>query len=233
MSQFSFQFYWPSPFPRWASFFLVLSAVILCGLGGWQVKRLHWKQAILKAWGQSETLLQPQQDFNAIRYRPVKISVIEMIKGSTITVAPRLWQDKVGAFVYQLGRIPDGRVLVVHRGWIEENKPIHDLDTPLINQAFQISAIEKPHFMGKTTQAESTQWFWPDPESMAKKAGISESTSFFIAKPLRETDIFFNIAMIHEKPHNRHLSYALFWFSMAGIVIVIYGLKFFVKIEQL
>lgn len=165
------------------------------------------------------------------------------------------YKGKLGAYVYEPFLMKDGGVIFVRRGWIDTSQ----IWNYLLSFRFSLSNLnliqeknlweeetglflEPPKPNRFTPENTDTDYYSIDFGKMAEKIGIKpEKVSFYILyadkkggnESLPEGPVTFDdlITNVESKPslNNNHLGYALFWFTMAGILTVIYALRFIRK----
>ncbi len=221
--------------PPWLATILTLAAlIVLCGLGTWQIKRLHWKQGIIKD-------LHAAYDTGALpplSYEDLKdLAVGQMmfargtVQGQydmarTALVEPRTWQGRPGYHILTPLKITGGGTILINRGWI----PLADKNSVPVPPGFvTISGLlRRPPPPGPLTPANGGgHWFSIDIAAMTGDAADAvplvlyaetESGVGVAPLPVREA--------LSWEPANNHAQYAVFWFSMAGILLVIFFLRF-------
>jgi surfeit locus 1 family protein len=220
-----------SPAPG-LTFALVIAMAILITLGGWQVKRLHWKTALLAEIALGETL--PPEPLNALQAAEQAGKSMAWRKAE---VRGRIADEPV-RFLYALNNgkptqralapfITDsGLILVVDFGYIDQT-PVPDFRLPHFEQPVVLRGIMKPvRRPGALAPANQPggMWFWPDPPTMLAP---------FFASPVLE-DYMLDLdaprlypdwpkpAPAHANLPNNHLDYALTWFGLALAALGIY-----------
>lgn len=214
-------------FPYWATLFTVLSAMILCGLGTWQVIRLEWKKDLLAS-------LDQEYAKQAVDY-PLEIADLDALEKNHV---------KRGVIK---GEISDDQIIFIHNG-----QQGYDLYTPLetaqgsilvqlgktqekenINLPKQITVTgtarlkSQPWRFGIENVPERGQWVYldlDDVRSFTKRPELSQVVLY--AETV--TPIIEGVATTSERftPNNNHLKYALFWFTMCAVLLFVYYKRF-------
>ena len=220
--------------PYWATFFTLFGAVILCSLGTWQLMRLEWKKVILN-------------DLKAAYENPIQGSKTENLKDiQNIT-----YMTVKGRFLFEksilLGHtVKDGtpghylitplktqdKTLLINIGFNPKDSPLetHTLKQ-FNNKEIELTGlIRKPswNFFTPENNPDKDIWYRANIEQIAKTKEIENPYHLVMYAEKAHPKIDEELPN-HERwqPNNNHLQYALFWYSLAAALIVIYILRFF------
>lgn len=201
-----------------AIFLVLWLAVIGAGifLGRWQLDRLVWKEGLLNQIDQAyrnmpaENLAEAQGKVMTGGFARVRIT-LNFDPKSRWFIEPRVHNEIVGAYVYELGTMPDGRqTLWVNRGFVPKEKMSVVQDAPRSTNLI-LQLITPPPSYGRMTDVSGKGYSFlyknmGDPPVI----GIVESSG--------ADKIFYPIAIgaRFDLPNN-HLQYAIFWLGMSGI----------------
>lgn len=217
---------------------------ILVALGCWQIERLHWKEQLLATL--DARLNQPPADFEQL---PDPLTADEWavvtVRGhylpeAQVLVGPRTRDGVAGLHVFMPLELHDGRAVYINRGFVpaEGSKPTAPITTP--DEAIALTGIirlpAKGHFT-PANDARKDSWYWPDLATMfaQHKQGVGE------VQPVEDVYIQQTVADGEGYPMavpatldipNDHRGYAIFWFSMAGLVVVFFWLVHRKRIEE-
>lgn len=227
--------------PLTAVFFTLISVMILCALGSWQIQRLHWKEDLLKeidaVWSAPPALLNAA---NILReHEAGKRFLYGSVQGvflqeKSIRVAPRVLNEQQGAHLIMPFQLDDGAVIFVNRGWVPLEKDKTGAGhSATMHQSTRVTGMlrlpDDPNYFTPKNIPEKNMWYTIAPDEIAKPLNLKGVLPLILVEQAQNKmpDGKFPIA-IGDKPHlnNNHLSYALFWFSMAGILIGIFILRF-------
>lgn len=218
-----------------AACFIFMGVAILITLGAWQLDRLNWKNNIIEAL-ESEYAKNPEnhpydyERLNALK-DPLDIRY-GMTRGKfdynkEILLGPKPHEGEIGYLVITPLNIRTGGVVLVNRGWIA----IADKDN--INQTHNskimniIGVFRKPDWNDFTPEnsPENDIWTKLDINNIAEAKGI-ENPAPVILYMERASENFAPIIPQVEKwkPRNKHLQYAIFWFTMAGALLGVFGI---------
>lgn len=222
-------------FPLFATLFMLMGVGVLCALGVWQLERLEWKKEILTkidaAYAQNaeDTLLSPKDLHQPFEYKRGTVrGVYDYTK--QIKIGPRVFEKYHGFYLITPLMLDDGKVLLVNRGWIPEAWNPAD-ETGAGETISLVGLIRKPLDENPFTPdnpADKDVWYHIAPHEIAQKFNLDLATDNVLYLEGNPQTGEYPVP-IGEKPElaNNHLQYAAFWFSMAGILFVIYILRFF------
>jgi surfeit locus 1 family protein len=203
--------------------------IILCGLGTWQLKRLAWKTGIIKslnaAYNNPETLpLTPEslstQDF-------VYGSVTgTFIPDKALLLGPRIQDGEIGNHLIVPLITSANTSTLINLGWTSEPLSSFQLPTAKI----QISGLaRKPDWNSFTPDNNPAEdkWYKGDITEIATLKNIENPASYMLYADKTSIKIENNLPNNPRwEPQNDHAGYAIFWFSMALALLVIYWLRF-------
>ncbi len=216
--------------PRWIALgiFAVAMSVLCVRLGVWQLHRLHerrhdnllYEQGMATAPESVESLVDAGGSGASLLYRHATATGTYDVAHEVILYG-RMNDDQPGNHVLTPLRLPDGRAVIVDRGWVP-----FDMDTPPVNAAAPPSGTvtvtgllapsvpdDSPHTGNTTTYAHvdlgriGAQLPYPVLSSylQLQEQSPAQSGTLPVPPPAPELD---------EGPH---LSYAIQWFSFASI----------------
>jgi surfeit locus 1 family protein len=219
----------------------VLGVALLLGLGGWQLQRLAWKEALIAERDQRLTaapvsLDMALKDFDADRS-------VEFLK----VKAQGAFQHDDELFVLTTeGGVPgfkvvtplasrEGVVVLVDRGFIPE--PLKDAKRRPDSQPagdVEVTGILRRHVQnrGAFTPDNDTAaniWYWWDIPAMLAFARVAPDQRvapfvLHIEPDPKAGKTLPSPISVDENLTNNHLQYALTWFSLAILLIVMSGL---------
>lgn len=196
----------------------ICMVVLLSGLGFWQLHRLQVKTLMLigieyKSTRHREALPTNIDDTGRFwDYRHVTVKG-DFQHDHEFLLKPRTQDGKIGFDVVTPLKRADGTTVLVNRGFATP-ETLAKMDRP--RGAVEIRGLGRMSRKGFFTPENNVlknEWYWADTVAMAAAAGLG--TTLPIVVNTDET--------IPEIPNN-HRQYAIFWFSMAFAVIVIYVL---------
>ena len=214
----------------WPTLFTIPSVIVMLGLGVWQVERLHWKNGLLAALEAPPVPLpQTIDEARQLEFRRVvargefrhDAELQRYVAGDT---------GKAGVEVITPLRLPDGRLLLVNRGFVPE-----ELKDPSKRPEGQVQGtveVEgrlrlprgKPAFYLPANQPERDFWLYVDPPAMAAARHLGEVLPFYIDAGPAPNPGGWPRGSSALAIRNDHLQYAITWFSLAAALAVIYVL---------
>lgn len=204
----------------------VLAAVafsILIGLGVWQVQRLEWKRGLL-AEVEAQAALPPQplpEDVDPGQWAFRRASVTGVfLHDREIVLRPRLRDGQAGVELVTPLRRVSGGVILINRGWLRDvdlGKAERPLGTVAVSGL--VRGGFKKGFFTPANDPDKGQWFWEDIGAMT--TGLDSVLPVILYAAEGDGKILKGGGGVPQLANN-HLSYAVFWFTMALVLIVIY-----------
>jgi cytochrome oxidase assembly protein ShyY1 len=221
----------------WVRYVAVAVAfVILISLGMWQLQRKTWKEGLI-ATMQARLAIAPAElpppatwpELTAAEseFRRVKLHADFLpVPDTYVYVAGSALRDDIkepGYFVFRPARLPNGRTVVVNRGYVPLE---HTAQSPagLLEITGYLRWPEPPSWFIPSSSGNSDTWFVRDQVAMAKARGWGEVAPFYIdqeapvppgglPRPARLT------VMLRDD----HFGYALTWFGLAAVLAGVFG----------
>jgi surfeit locus 1 family protein len=229
--------------PRLVPTLLTIPVVLVCAaLGGWQLQRLEWKQALIAqreaaVTGAPVALPQTLADARALEFHTVVDEGVflhdkEIFLGA---IGPK---GAAGFDVLTPLREAGGRAVFVNRGFVPT-----ELKNPTKRAAGQptgsvrvaglvrVPPDTKPGWFVPDNRADINYWFWLDLPAIGAAARVSDDGLTNVAPFTIEADATPNPGgwpkggVTPLVLPNDHLQYAITWFSLAVATLVIYLLS--------
>lgn len=222
-------------FPLLATILMLIGVSILCALGTWQVKRLAWKEGIVADLSAA---------YSAGDAAPLPVSALQagdpsfaygqvsgrLLFDKALLLGPRVLEKQVGNSLILPFALEDGGSVLVNMGWTDNT--LAQLALPYAPAHVTITGLaRKPYWNSFTPENNPAQeaWYRPDITQIADAKDLSAPLPYILYAEAIDGFIFDNFPRNERwAPVNNHAHYAVFWFSMAGILIGIYVLRFFV-----
>jgi surfeit locus 1 family protein len=208
----------------------LLCTIILLGLGGWQLHRLHWKNDLLiiaqKDFAKAPADLRQHppvsdSDWSALHYKPVIVKGHWLAPFHAIKMGPRTYKEQAG---YQLViplQLPDNQVVLIDRGFAPDKMGVLPPAIPEITihgVAYQPETT-KPYFMPENIPSRS-QWIWPDIMAMGHEIGRDHIAPVMIFEDqIKGNDNYPIGGQLPLPSLNSHRQYAITWFALAFALI--------------
>lgn len=202
----------------------VLGAAILLALGVWQVQRLAWKQGILaeieETIAEAPAPLPRMVDPEAQRYQPVALEG-EIGEGA-LYVLVSVKRQGAGWRVVSPFETDDGRRVLLDRGFI----PMDEKDAPLRAGPAEVAGnLHWPDDRNSATPdnaPDENTWFARDLGAMAE--ALQTEPLLVVARDIDPADDAVTPLPVDTAGiPNNHLQYAITWFSLAAVWIVMTG----------
>jgi surfeit locus 1 family protein len=224
----------------------VLLFGVLVALGSWQLERKAWKEALIEVLGQRlaaapvdlppaarwPQLDQATDEFRRVRFRATFLPGQEALV-YTSGSALRTDVSGPGYWVFAPARLPDGSVLVVNRGFVPEGRqdPATRPDGQPREPIDVIGVLRWPEagsWLTPRPDLAKSLWFRRDPQSMAAAKGWHAAAPFFVDQEAPvPAGALPAPGPLRVNLRNEHLQYALTWYGLAGVLVVMFGAWFF------
>ena len=215
------------------TFWALPALLVLIGLGGWQVQRLHEKEALLASIGERMTAQEaPLDDVLRLpladtewRHVRVRGRFLNEKEAYVHAIEPELG---LGVHVLTPLQTDDGGVVLVDRGFVPlSSRPPETRSAGQVEGEVDVSGIvrlagERNMFTPAADERERT-WYWRDPEGIARTLGIATRAPIVIVadQPANPGGIPRFTGYRVDIPNN-HLQYALTWFGIALTLVGVY-----------
>ncbi len=219
----------------------VLAFAVLIGLGTWQIQRKAWKEALIASLTERLAVppvtppppaTWPNLDQTSEEYRRVAFgATFDNAKESLVYGAASSFRPDVsgpGYWVFTPARLADGSLLIVNRGFIPEGR--QDPKSRAAGQMSGITAIvgvmrwpDGPHWFTPNDDQAHNLWFSRDPRSIAAAKGLGSVAPFYVEQetPVPPGGLPKPGKIVVELPNN-HLQYAVTWFGLAAVLVVVF-----------
>ncbi len=223
--------------PLLTGLFVLVALALLLALGTWQVERLTWKENLLAELNQR------------LKSPPIPLAEMEALngKGENVDYRPMqvtgrfdharerhflaTWNGESGFYVYTPLALPDGRSLLVNRGFVP-----YQMKTPEKRLAGQVEGDVtitglararldgKPSFLVPDNDLKKDIFYWKDLDAMATSAGLDPKrvVPFFLDanKTPNPGGLPVGGVTLVDLPNN-HLQYAVTWYGLAAALAAI------------
>ena len=227
------------PLP-WMSLFTIAGLAVLAVLGTWQLNRLAWKTDLLAKLS-AQMDVEPQAidrlglqsaGANCLDYRFTSVQVDGKFIGEPVYVYA-VRESKPAHQIFRSLRQSTGETLIIDTGYVPYDQHNLALADPVSDKPTRITGIVRcPKSPGMFTPApdlETRLWYVADLPDMALHLapGVTPATGFYLQRvadagskgvwPRTRNPS----TMLQQIPNN-HLGYALTWFGLAAVLLVIY-----------
>ena len=200
---------------------------ILIALGVWQVHRLHWKRGILAAIHHAEQAAPIPLPADPSPFAKVEVTGTYM-PGSDARYGAEVRDTRAGPTLGEqrlaVLRRPGAPPLLVNRGWAPDTTqpPLPPGEQRLVGY---VRGADRPGWFSATDDRTGRRFYTLDPAAIGPALGtpgLAPYTLVLLGHPA--PGVWPAPAEHLPRPPNNHLNYALTWFGLAGILMVIFGL---------
>lgn len=198
---------------------------VLMALGLWQVQRLAWKQDLLARIDTRMTMDAADlpdhiDDPTAWEYR--RVTLRGRYDAAQFFLQPRTQDGKTGYHLVMPFVLAKGKTVFVNRGWVAEDARSR-IETPTGEHT--VTGIVQIPYQGSFTPENDparAYWYWPDLAAMGKAAGRQSDYPVIVTVPPQADGRVPAGYEVTANLRNNHRLYALFWFGMAMILVVVF-----------
>lgn len=216
----------------------VICVATLFALGTWQVKRLEWKNDIIQKLNAQYNDTARAVPFDKLKlddlareHDPMAYGAVKgrLLRDQSILLGPRIEDGRAGFHLLIPVATENGRVLIVNAGWVNDlwQDNIEDRLSTLPASTVTLRGImHKPDWsnFASNNSPANDMWFRADIEEIAAAKEL-ESPYPFILYADHTDPALYDVKPHEEKwlPRNKHLQYALFWYTLALAMMGVYG----------
>lgn len=219
----------------WATVVTVPTLAILLGLGIWQVQRLEWKREQIEL--RQERAQAPAVPIADVLAAPagkefVHVAVTgQFLHDKELYLAARSRNGNVGQHIVTPFVMPDGRILLIDRGWVpsEKRDPATRAEAQIAGEItldglVRFGGWKGYDFIRPDNDPVKNFWFYVDFAAMTAATGLENvvSTAYLDAGPAVNPGGFPIGGQTRITLRNDHFAYALTWFAMAVILMAVY-----------
>jgi len=215
--------------------FTIPALIVLVFLGSWQVHRLNWKNNIVSEVESKiamEPILMPSKvdDIEDLKYRKI-IARGEFLHDEEIHLftGQKKFKGDSGYDILTPMKLENGGYVLVDRGWVPSDKKEADkrpetLTDGVVTVLAMLHKGEKPGRFTPDNDMEENLWFWIDMDAISKQTG-HDFQNLYLRQLKKDGDSDLPVGGDEKIKHrNDHLQYAVTWYALAIILIVIYFL---------
>lgn len=211
--------------------------LILLGLSYWQVERLQWKSKIIDRLESEYNNPLSEEETSFEIFKNYEIDDLPLIYGQIsgkfiynkeIFVGPKPYEGEIGYHIITPLKLKNGSYILVNRGWVNESKR-NTIQEIRPSKTMQLKGIfRKPEWNSFTPEnsPENDIWTKLDIEQISDVKNITPVSPLMLYADYISTSFSPTIILQKKRwyPRNKHLQYAIFWFSMALALITVFGM---------
>lgn len=206
---------------------------ILVALGIWQLIRLDYKNSLILSIEENYNL-PPMQANGAIPQDSLynNIGIRGYLENTKTIFYYRLNKNVPGYEVLTPLKLNDGSVLLISRGWVKDHINMSGAKNVYL-EGYLIDRY-KGSIVSPNSDMKKNIWFDLDLEKLKIYLGYNEVLPFVLLLRsskefmVGEQDLGFNI---HNLPNN-HLGYAITWFALALVLLIIFLIDYKEKAKK-
>ena len=218
----------------WAWLAGLLAVGVLVGLGSWQLQRLTWKNELM---AERVALLEappvsppaPNGDLESLEFRTVTLAG-RFLHEKELYLAARPYKKRVGLHVVTPLLLEDGRAIFVDRGWIppDHQDPLTRQEGLVAGPIEMNGVLRQGGWKGRDlfrpeNDPKANLWLWLDLPAMAAAAGLDHAITSVYVQAGDQPSGAYPVARPYKVDlRNDHLQYALTWFSLALILVIVF-----------
>ena len=214
----------------WPSLTTAVMLAMTTGLGTWQVERLRWKTELLREIDQGEAapahLLpdSPQSPtpppFTKVRVSGLLRQDLQALYG--VDVRETLTGPVMGAYLLEPLERPGTDPVIVNRGWVPVDRVQPGSPADATVEGY-VRAPERPGRFSLSDDPAARRFYNLDPAVIATSLGLPHAAPFtLVALGSTPRGVYPEPATEMPRPPNNHLIYAITWFSLSVILVVIF-----------
>lgn len=220
----------------WPTLIALPLFVAAIGLGVWQLQRLEWKEALiatLEARQAAEPLTSLPSAGDPADFDLRRVVLAGRFLPQEFFLMGRSHKGATGLHLLTAFELQDGAVILVDRGWLPErfSDPASRPETLLegaieLKGTLRLAGWRGSDWAKPENDGTNNAWLFVDPPAMAAASGLTAVVSdFFVIAEGSGDETRLPIAeKVAITIPNDHLQYAITWFSLAGVLLVIFVL---------
>lgn len=204
---------------RKALIFSIMLSILVC-LGAWQVLRLQYKNKVI------ETIKNGSESIDIYSSSQLKHSKFKNITLEGFFVPKkifyyRLLDNKPGYEVILPFILEDNKIVLVSLGWSESKT-----DMPIITTKQEVAGLlvdlYRGNFINPNNNLQKNEWFSLNKKDIAVYTGFDIEPYLVILKKPEYLRSGMKVPFSIDNIPNKHLEYAITWFSLALILTIIF-----------
>lgn len=222
----------------------MIAFAVLISLGVWQLHRKTWKEGLIASLTERlaappqalpQAALWPQLDQAGEEYRRVTFTARfdntreALVFASASAFRPDVAEAGPGYWVFTSAQLADGGIVMVNRGFVPDARK-----NPNARAAGQVAGPvdivgvlrwpDDRHWFTPSDDPAQNLWFVRDPAAIAAAKAIGPVAPFYVEQesPVPPGGLPQPGKLVVSLPDN-HLQYAITWFGLAFVLVVVYG----------
>jgi len=214
---------------------MLLGVCVLVALGTWQLQRLAWKEDLITRIEQQSAVetaplsredLKGQNEFKTGTLRG------RFLPDKDIRLIPRTYDGEPGAHILTPFITNEGATLLVNRGWVGVDKsaaPPPALQQDSLEISGMVRHLPRPNMFTPVNDPANDIWYRADLQEIMAAKNLETLAPVLFYQSCEDARRAPDPCGLALNISNDHRQYALFWFAMAGVLIAVYAVRFWVK----
>jgi surfeit locus 1 family protein len=202
--------------------------LVLIGLGSWQVYRLYWKDGILTQIAAAEAA--PPVPLGPEPAPFAKVSVTgrfryDLAAQYGVEVRDTTAGSMIGSYQIVPLQRDGAQAILVNRGWIPEKReqPLNDPPGQVTVSGY-VRPADRPRWFSPADEITTRRFFTLDPDAIARALELKDVLPFvLVALGPGPANTYPAPADHLPRPPNNHLSYAITWYGLAAVLVVMFA----------
>ena len=225
-------------FPVGLTIAVAISLAILIGLGGWQLQRLHWKEALLARVAalqaapatSGEAALERMAAGADLDFARIRLSCPGLASAPYLELYS-VREGKAGSRLISACRVVGGRYrsILVDRGFVRDDvsaRPrVNVSDLAPVEVVGVLRVPEAGNRFSPANDVAANRWYVRDVPAMAQALNVDAPAPLFLMAETSSNPGWqaLDPAPLPAEISNRHLEYALTWFGLAAALVGVYA----------
>lgn len=205
---------------------VVLMVLALDALGTWQVFRLQEKTAYIEAIHASMSrppVPLPGEVEDPKHWEFSRVTMAgKFLYDKEFLIKPRTFEGKAGYHVLVPFKRASGQVVMVNRGWVSDDTMAEIVRPQGWVKVEGIVQLPEKGAFTPENNVQRNDWYWPDVNAMADAAQVQPIAPVVVSVAERVEGQYPVGGIVSVKVANNHLHYAIFWYLMSVVLVVIY-----------
>jgi surfeit locus 1 family protein len=205
---------------------VIIGFSVLVLLGCWQMRRLEWKTDLIAKMEerlQREPVTMPHEINNIGNWQYRRVNLYgTFLHKKEFLVGPRTLDGTPGYYLVTPFEHQDGKgAVMVNRGFVDDAH-LTSLDRPQGVQNVTGTMMMADRGTYPANDFDKRQWYWIEPAAMGQAAGLDVVSPLVVVAAPQGNAAWPKALPAKPEIRNEHKQYAIFWFTMAFILLAIY-----------
>ncbi|MBP9694370.1 MAG: SURF1 family protein [Alphaproteobacteria bacterium] len=214
------------------SIMTLIMIIVLLSLGSWQMRRLEWKEKLLAEIHEAlskDAVPLADNPLSEDSSTPITRVNVEgtLLKDKSMMLIPRMNEGERGAHLIVPLEQKDGKTYLVDMGWVPEDFDPQSLPDDVSDLSGILRKPSDKGSMQPDNNLGDKTLFWYDMPSIGTSLDLKKLQPFIIERDKNDLALPENMPIPQDRfvlIANNHFQYALTWYSLAIVLLVIYSL---------